>query len=393
MNKNCLIVNTGSASKKYSFYHNDEKKYSAHFEKEGEKIVVKETILDREEKKEVSESDYPKASALVIESLINNKLIEEQADLQAIGIRIVAPGNYFLETKIIDDEYIVKAELTLEKVPLHLGPALEEIKNIKNIYGDSINIYGVSDSAYHKTIPQQNKLYSIPIEDSQRLEIYRFGYHGISCQSISNKVKEELGYVPEKMVVCHLGGGASISAIKEGKSINNTMGFTPLEGLTMATRVGDIDPGVVLYLSEKLNKNHNELEKYFNNQCGLLGLSGKSDDIRELLINEKNGDQNSTIALKVYVERVRENIAKMSANLGGIDLLVFAGTVGERSYILRERICKEMEYMGIELDLEKNDLNEGDNMYLSNDNSSCKIMIIKTDEMEEIVREVYSLLS
>jgi len=135
------------------------------------------------------------------------------------------------------------------------------------------------------------------------------------------------------------------------------------------------------------------LEKYFNNQCGLLGLSGKSDDIRELLINEKNGDQNSTIALKVYVERVRENIAKMSANLGGIDLLVFAGTVGERSYILRERICKEMEYMGIELDLEKNDLNEGDNMYLSNDNSSCKIMIIKTDEMEEIVREVYSLLS
>ncbi len=393
MKKNCLIVNTGSASKKYSFYQGDDKEYSAHFEKEGDVIVVREKTGDQEEKKEVLESEYPKASAFVIESLIKKQLIEKQEDLQAIGIRIVAPGNYFLETKIIDDEYIKKAELTLEKVPLHLGPALEEIKNIKNIYGDSINIYGVSDSAYHKTIPEENKLYSIPIEDTQRLEIYRYGYHGISCQSIVNKVNEELGYTPEKMVVCHLGGGASISAIKNGKSINNTMGFTPLEGLTMATRVGDIDPGVVLYLSEKLNKKHNELEKYFNSQCGLLGLSGKSDDIRELLINEKNGDQDSTTALKVYVERVRENIAKMSANLGGIDLLVFAGTVGERSYILRERICKEMEYMGIELDLEKNDLNEGDNIYLGKENANCKIMIIKTDEMEEIVKEVYSLLS
>jgi acetate kinase len=160
----------------------------------------------------------------------------------------------------------------------------------------------------------------------------------------------------------------------------------------MATRVGDIDPGVVLYLSEKLNKNHKELEKYFNSECGLLGLSGKSDDIRELLSNEEKGDKDSAMALEVYVERVKENIAKMAANVSGIDVLVFAGTVGERSFIMRERICRGLEFLGIKLDEQKNNESEGIETDISSQDSKVKVLIVKTDEMEEIVKEVTKIM-
>lgn len=391
MSKNCLIVNTGSASKKYSFYIGEEKKYSAHFEKEGNSLIVTETIGDNKEKKVLNDNDYPQSARFVIDSLVREQIIANENDLQVIGIRIVAPGNFFLETKKIDEDYIKRAEEALEKVPLHLAPALTEIKNLKSIFGESIPIIGVSDSAFHKTIPLENKLYSIPIADTRKYEIYRFGYHGISVQSIVCQIKEKLSYIPEKMIVCHLGGGASITAVLKGKSVNNTMGFTPLEGLTMATRVGDIDPGVVLFLAEKLNLNRSELNHYFNNKCGLLGLSGSSDDIRELLKKEEEGEKDAALALKVYVERVKENIAKMAANLGGVNLLVFAGTVGERSFVLRERICSKLEYMGIVLDKVKNDGNEGSRLDLEAKTSLAKIMIIKTDEMAEIIKAVYEV--
>lgn len=392
MTKNCLIVNTGSASKKYSFYVGKDQEYTAHFEKEGLSLVVTERINGEKIKKVLKDEDYPRSARLVIDSLVDNKILAKESDLGAIGIRVVAPGKYFLETQAITEEYVEKAEETLEKVPLHLGPALEEIKNLKNIFLDTIPLIAVSDSAFHKNMPAENHLYSIPIEDSRKLGIYRFGYHGISIQSITCQLKDMLGKMPSRVVICHLGGGASISAVKDGTSINNTMGFTPLEGLTMATRVGDIDPGLVIYLSEKLKMNHRQLEQYFNNRCGLLGLSGKSDDIRELLANEKEGDNDSSLALKVYVARVKENIAKMAASLGGVDVLVFAGTVGERSYVLRRRICEGLEFMGIKLDESKNDLNEGDNLDIGSSDAKAKVMIIKTDEMEEIVKEVYKVI-
>lgn len=392
MTKNCLIVNTGSASKKYSFYVGKDQEYTAHFEKEGLSLVVTERINGEKIKKVLKDEDYPRSARLVIDSLVDNKILAKESDLGAIGIRVVAPGKYFLETQAITEEYVEKAEETLEKVPLHLGPALEEIRNLKNIFLDTIPLIAVSDSAFHKNMPAENHLYSIPIEDSRKLGIYRFGYHGISIQSITCQLKDMLGKMPSRVVICHLGGGASISAVKDGTSINNTMGFTPLEGLTMATRVGDIDPGLVIYLSEKLKMNHRQLEQYFNNRCGLLGLSGKSDDIRELLANEKEGDNDSSLALKVYVARVKENIAKMAASLGGVDVLVFAGTVGERSYVLRRRICEGLEFMGIKLDESKNDLNEGDNLDIGSSDAKAKVMIIKTDEMEEIVKEVYKVI-
>jgi acetate kinase len=389
--KKYLIVNTGSASKKYAFYEGGEKKYSAHFELENGSIIVTEKTDEGPEKRNLQDDDYAYSIKVVLDSLLNRKIINDKEDIDIIGIRIVAPGEYFLADKIIDEEYLQMAEKAVKKVPLHLGPALEEIKSIKKFLGDNINIVGVSDSTFHASIPDYSSYYAIPIKDSRSLGLRRFGYHGISVQSLISKTKETLGFLPEKIIVCHLGGGASVTAVKNGKSIATSMGFTPLEGLIMATRVGDIDPGAVLYLSERLGKDFKELEHYFNNECGLLGLSGKSGDIRELLELEANGDPDSTLALNAYVSRIKEYIGSGAAIMGGIDLLILAGTVGERSFIMRNRICDGLSFLGIELDKELNDASVGVDVELSKPESTTTVLVIKTDEMEEIAKIVNNI--
>ncbi len=391
MSKKYLIINTGSTSKKYSFYIDEKKVYTAHFEMEGDSLIVTETIDTISEKKTIEKDNYANAVGFIAESLIEHKIIDNKKDINLVGIRIVAPGEYFLVNKLIDEEYLIMAEAALQKVPLHLGPALAEIKNTKKILGNDVAIVGVSDTAFHATIPEASRFYAIPIKDSRDLGLCRFGYHGISVQSVTAKAAQTLGKLPEKVIVCHLGGGASVTAVKNGESIDTSMGFTPLEGLVMATRVGDIDSGAVLYLSEKLGKNIKELEHYFNNQCGLLGLSGKSDDIRELLELEKNGDLDAALALKVYVTRIKQYIGRMAAILGGVDLLILAGTVGERSFIMRERICENLEFLGIELDKEINNASNGIDVELSKSGSKTKVLVIKTDEMEEIAKITNSI--
>lgn len=393
MTKNYLIVNTGSASKKYAFYQNEEKIFNAHFEMEDDKLIVSETYKGETTKTPLNEDSYDEAVGTVIDSLLKNKIIEKKEDIHLAGVRIVAPGEYFLTNRVIDEEYLAKAEGALQKVPLHLGPALIEIKNLKKFLGDDFKIVGVSDTAFHSTLPEEAKLYAIPNKDSRELGLYRTGYHGISVQSVSTRAAKMLGSLPEKTVVCHLGGGASITAVKKGKSIDTSMGFTPLEGLIMATRVGDIDPGAVLYLSEKLNKNFKDLESYFNNECGLLGLSGKSSDIRELLKFEEQKDHDSSLALNIYVNRIKQYIGRMATMLGGIDLLILAGTIGERSNIMRERICENLDFLGLELDKELNNELVGVEAELSKKDSKAKILVIKTDEMEEIAKETYRLSS
>lgn len=391
MQKKYLIVNTGSASKKYAFYKDDEKVYTAHFEMENNEPIVTEYFSQGKVKRNISKTEYVKAVDLILNSLVANSIIENKKDLDCVGIRIVAPGEYFLTNRLVDKEYLKLAKIALKKVPLHLGPALEEIKTIKKLLGDKFPIYGVSDSSFHSTIPDHFRYYAIPIVDSRKYGLRMFGYHGISVQSVVSKAEKILGSLPEKTIVCHLGGGGSVTAVKNGKSMDTSMGFTPLPGLVMATRVGDIDAGAVLYLAEKLKKNPKKMENYLNNQCGLLGLSGKSGDIRELLKFENEGHEDSTLALRVYVNRVKQQIGKMAAVLGGIDLLVLAGTVGERSIVLRDRICKDMEFLGIELDQEINNSSEGVEVEISKKDSRAKVLIVKTDEMEEIAKETLRL--
>jgi acetate kinase len=263
---------------------------------------------------------------------------------------------------------------------------------LRRFLGEKHPIVGVSDSAFHASLPDEYKFYGIPIKDSRALGLYRCGYHGISVQSVVSQTEKIIGYLPEKVIVCHLGGGASITAVRKGQSLNTTMGFTPLEGLVMATRVGDIDPGAVLYLMEKLGKDKKALGAYFNNDCGLLGLSGKSDDIRKLLVLEQAGNYDAQLALKIYVNKIKQYIGQMAAVLGGLDLLILAGTVGERSFIIRERICAGLEFLGLQLDKKLNNQSEGIEVSLEVVNSPVKILVVKTDEMAEIAKAAYKLV-
>ncbi len=386
-----LIINTGSASKKYAVYEDSQRLYFAHFEMEDSGYVVTETYGENKEKTPISARVFEKAQARLLESLMAKKIINSRDDISGVGIRIVAPGEYFLEHKIIDKAYLKMAKQTLEKVPLHLGPALEEIKTAGKVFGDK-KIVGVSDSVFHKTLPAKAKYYAIPITDSRNLGLQKFGYHGISIQSVVSQVEKRLGKLPEKMIVCHLGGGASITAVKNGLSVDTSMGFTPLDGLVMATRVGEMDPGAVVYLADKLGLNTRKMEDYLNNKCGLLGLSGKSSDVRDLLKFEKEGDKDSALALEIYVDRLKKYIGGAVATLGGLDLLVFAGTVGERSFIMRERICAGLGFMGVSLNTEVNNQSEGVEADIGQTGSLIKVLVIKTDEVEEIAKEVFSLL-
>ncbi len=399
MYKNYLIVNTGSASKKYSFYSGEKKIYNAHFEIENKDLVVSENVNGKTLKRSIPKSEYTKAVGVVLASLIENKLISSKSEVHAAAVRIVAPGDYFLENKLINKEYLKKAAEALEKVPLHLGPALQEIENIRASFGNKISLYGISDSAFHATMPLHARSYAIPVRDSKKFRLYKYGYHGISIQSVTARAKRILGKLPEKTIVCHLGGGASVTAVLKGKSIDTSMGFTPLDGLVMATRVGEIDPGAVLYLSEKLKKNNKELETYFNNECGLLGLAG-SLDLREVIemsdpvkSNDHGASKNAAIALEIYVNRIKQYIGRMAAVLGGVDLIILAGTVGERSVIVREKICSDMNFLGIEIDKKANKKLVGVETRLDKKGSKTKLLVVKTDEMEEMAKSTYAFIS
>lgn len=340
-----LIINPGSASNKYALFNEDGQKLSTfHFERENSGFVV--TISNQ--KKKIKKEDYDNALKYVV-----NFLKEE---IRACAVRIVAPGEYFSEDRLIDKNFINKLERQKDSAPLHIGPELEEIKKIKKILPKT-KLIAVSDSAFYKNLPEKAKYYGLPKE----LEIRRFGYHGISMASILNKLKK-LGKLPKRTIVCHLGSGSSITAVLDGHAIDTSMGFTPLEGLLMATRPGDIDVGALIYLAKKKKFNFSQLEEYLNTKCGLLGLSGKTSDIRELLKLEKKGDKDAKLALEIFVYRIQKYIGSYITALGGLDLLVFTATIGERSSIMRGRILKGLKHFG-KFDVKIVPTSEGEEMF------------------------------
>jgi len=388
-----LIINLGSASKKYALYQGLDLIYQAHFEQEGEDLIVTEIVAGEKNKRRLDDDLYAESVGVVLDSLIERGIISGREEVDLVSVRIVAPGEYFLKHRLLDDEYLKMADVAVKKAPLHLAPALQEIKSVKKFFSENQKIAAISDSAFHSTLPEKARLFAIPIADSRRLGLYRFGYHGISVQSVIAQAAAVFGGISKKTVVCHLGGGASVTALDDGRSIHTSLGFTPLDGLVMATRVGDIDPGAVLYLMEELGKNSDEIEAYFNSECGLLGLSGKSSDIRQLLELEAAGDKDATLALAVYVDRVCEHVAKAASALNGLDLLILAGTVSERSFILRERICRRLAFLGVKIDEKLNNESSGVEVVLSTPESKVRVLVAKTDEMKEMAKDAQKLLA
>lgn len=385
MEKKFLIVNIGSASKKYALYSEEREVAKIHFEHDENGGSVANYTSDTGSKKLTStEKEYENAFNLFLETAKDDSVISDFSDISSIGIRIVAPGDQFLKTQVIDDEYLNNLKSAQKIAPLHISNTVEEIEKIKAHLSD-ITLIGVSDSAFHSTMPKVSKQYALPANVPSHIR--RYGYHGISLQSVSNSVRELLGEIPTNTIVCHLGGGVSLTALKNGKSVDTSMGFSPLEGLPMSTRVGNIGVSAVIQIEKEMGLPHDQLDIFFNNQCGLLGLSGKTSDIRELISLEESGDEKSKNALEYFVYSIKKYVGAYSAVLGGLDLLVFTATIGERSYDIRSRVCEGLEYLGVNLDIDKNNIESGDE-FVEKDSSKVRIAVINTDEMKEIASEI-----
>ena len=382
-----LVANPGSSSRKYALYESDKLALRAelHIESSDGQIVATLRTNSGSRQVETTLSEVHDAPREVRGILVRENILNENEAITAIGLRVVAPGSYFMEDRVISDEVIAKLEETKSLAPIHIFATLEELKILREYFGQT-PVVAVSDSAFHRTKPPYAWNYGINIQDADSLEIKRYGYHGISVASAVDELWNR-GKLPPKVVVCHLGSGSSVSAIFHGRSIDNTMGFTPLEGVLMATRSGDISPGAVRALQTKLGMDWSGTESYLNQRGGLLGIGG-SNDIRDLIEREKNGDHLAHLALTTLVHTIHKAIGSMIATLNGCDLLVFTGTVGERSAILRKRIVAHLEFVDFIIDGNLNDgCTEPDQLTsISQSAKSKPIIVIPTNESVEIAK-------
>ncbi len=385
--KRYLIVNTGSVSAKYSIYSELAELYFAHFEATPKPLlnVFEEGRKGEKKVENITKEIFDNSLGYFLEKAIEQKVIGSKDDISSIGLRIVAPGTYFQEDRIIDSFFldnIVEAE---KEAPLHISVTIKEIKELREAFPNT-PIVGISDSAFHKNVPDFVKYYALPKKISDELEMYHFGYHGISIGSIVAKLGKDKK-LPSKVIICHLGGGSSVVAVKDGKSFNTSMGYSPLEGVVMATRSGDIDPVAVIHIGKKLGKSNSDLEEYFNEECGLLGISGTSSDVRDLIASEKK-NPDAKLALQKLEMSIKKYIGAFSAQMGGLDMLVFSGTIGERSFVMRERFLSGLEYLGIQFDKKINDTSEGVNVVISTPESKVKVEVVLTDEMEDMAERL-----
>lgn len=325
-----------------------------------------------------SEPLKEKTPSKAFEHLVQSLMQKENIDI--IGHRIVHGGPYFNKSVLITSAVKKKIASLRSIAPLHNASELEGIEILEKILKKTPQI-AVFDTAFHHTMPEKARIYPGPYEWVDQ-GIVRYGFHGISFQYCTKRASALLQKRPQKMIICHLGSGASLAAVKNGKSIDTSMGFTPLEGLMMDTRSGSIDPGILLYLSEKKKTLSDELY----HKSGLLGISGLSSDMRDIIAFSQKGHARATLALDIYIHRLNANIGAMISSLNGLDALVFTGGIGENATYVRSQVCKAFSFLGITLDSQKNKKTSKD-ILISKHNSKVSVLVIHTQEAFEIALE------
>lgn len=381
-----LIANPGSASRKYALYRGDDTLATLHFEWRRQKIVCTLTTDTDSWIDETDARHLDECALLGLAILRKHKIMADSDIIEKIGIRVVAPGAYFLVDHVVDDDFVSALTAAKERAPLHIVATLEELTTLREEFG-SATIVGISDSAYHITKPDYAWNYGISLDIADRFDIKRFGYHGLSVASVVYSLKKA-GKLPEKLIVCHLGSGASVTAVHKGKSVDTSMGYSPLEGVIMSTRSGSIDPTAVRALKDIYNLSDADLERHLNADSGLLGLGGSSD-IRELLEREAAEDNRARLALSTYVHSVQKTIGQMAAVLDGVDAIVFTGTVGERSGPIRERVISKLHYLSLVLDETANRNCDAASSLTSIHHAGCSpIMVVHAQEADEMARHL-----
>lgn len=392
-----LVLNCGSSSLKYQLIdmNTEEVIASGKYERIGEqesfithkacgkKKTINHVAIDHAEAINFTLKQFTSPEYQVIESL---------KEISAVGHRLLHGGEKISETVIIDDDVIKVLEECSDLGPLHNPPQIKGIQVIQKEMPDVINV-GVFDTAFHQTISKEKYIYPIPYEYYEKYSIRKYGFHGTSHMYVSKRLAELMGKNVEdlKTVTCHLGQGSSICAVDGGKSIDTSMGLTPLGGIPMVTRSGELDPSVVTYLMKKEGMTADEVENMLNKKSGLVGISGMAPDFREIEEASYGENERAAIAMKMFTYSIAGYIAKYAVAMGGIDALVFTGGVGENQINVRKNICKQLEFMGIEIDEEKNNI-RGEEKEISKESSKVKIWIVPTNEELMIARETLRML-
>ncbi|MEG0291429.1 MAG: acetate kinase [Anaerovoracaceae bacterium] len=394
-----LVINCGSSSLKYQVLDmNGEillaKGLVERIGMEGSIITHEKVGLDGKIKNETPMESHKEAIALVLEAVAHPEhgVVADMSEISAVGHRVVHAGEKFSSSVLITEDVIKALEECIELAPLHNPPNLLGIAACQELMPNTPMV-GVFDTAFHQTMPPESYIYALPYEYYEKHGIRRYGFHGTShkyvaqrCADIMNVNLDDL-----KIITCHLGNGASVSAIKRGVCIDTSMGFTPLEGLVMGTRSGDIDPAIVTYIRQKENLEQGVANEILNKKSGVLGISGVSSDFRDLEAAAEEGNARAQLAIKVFAHKVRFYIGAYIAEMNGVDAIVFTAGVGENDIAMRDIICNDLGNLGIKLDLVKNKT-RGKETIISRDDSRVKIILIPTDEELMIARDTKEIV-
>ncbi len=387
-----LVINAGSSSLKYQLI--DMTDESVILKGVCERITFNGGILTQktfDDRKVVIEQDMPthkEAMELVLKAMLDkeNGALKSIDEIGAVGHRVLHSAEDFKESVVIDDEVIRICEKNAVFGPLHMPGNIACIKSCREVM-PGVPMVAVFDTTFHSTMPAKAYMYGIPYEVYDEFKIRKYGFHGTSHKFVSQETAKLLNNPNAKMVICHLGNGSSISAVKDGKCQDTSMGFTPLEGLVMGTRSGDIDPAAVDYLREKLNLKPEEVVNYLNKKCGVLGVSGISSDLRDLEAATAEGNERALLALEMLAYRVKKYVGSYIAVLGGADAVVFTGGIGEHSPRIRRLVMEGMEFAGAKFDEAKNQAYDSGIGYLNTEDSKVKIIVLPTNEELSIARE------
>ncbi len=393
-----LVLNCGSSSIKYKLFDMDSKAVIAQggIEKIGLPGSFLKLTLSNGEKK-ILEKDIPEHT-VGVEFILNTLTSPEYGaisslnEINAVGHRMVHGGEKFSESVLLNKEVLDAFTACNDLAPLHNPANLKGVHAIDAILPDVPQI-GVFDTAFHQTMPDYAYMYAVPYELYEKYGVRRYGFHGTSHRYVSQRVCDFLGVKPEglRIITCHIGNGGSVTAIKDGKCMDTSMGLTPLEGLMMGTRCGDIDAGAVTFIMEKEHLDAAGVSNLLNKKSGVMGVSGVSSDMRELEAAAQTGNPRALLAEKMYFYRIRKYIGAYAAALGGVDIVVFTGGVGENQASCRAAACEGLEFMGIRLDAERNKV-RGEEAVISTDDSKVKVVVIPTDEELMIASDTVTIL-
>jgi len=387
-----LSVNAGSSSLKFTLFEMPEAKelISGVFEKIGLKDSFYSVKINGEKtKKETSLPSHNEAFEILMQELIENNIIEDYSEIKGIGHRVAQGGAYFDKSVLATDENVDIVKKLSQIAPLHNPAAVIGINAAKKVVPDAVQTL-VFDTSFHQTMPEVNYMYAVPYEWYTKLNVRKYGFHGTSHKYVANRANEILGRTDTKLITCHIGNGASISAVLNGKCIDTSMGLTPNAGLMMGTRSGDIDASIVSYVSECEGLTASEVNTKLNKESGLYGISGGYSDSRNIEDGINRGDERCILAQEMYVKKIVDYIAAYYVELGGCDAIIFTAGLGENSIMTRKQVLEKLAVLGVKIDEERNNV-RGVEQLITADNSKIPAYIIPTNEELMIATDTYNL--